>query len=60
MGIPMNRLMVSSFVSALLMLPTFAANTADLAHDKAGFSPQSQDAVILYLNRGFYKFPDIQ
>ena len=60
MGIPMKRLMVGSLVSALLMLPAFAASTADLARDKGGFSPQGQDAVILYLNRGFYKFLDIQ
>ena len=27
---------------------------------KAGFSPQDQADVIQYLNRDFYKFPDIQ
>ena len=60
MDTPMKRRMVSSLMNALLMLPAFAASAADLAHSKAGFSPQSQDAVIPNLNRGFYKFPAIQ
>ncbi len=97
----MKKLMVSSFIGTLLMLPVFTVNAADADHGKrlhdgkcsgchgtrmytrpnrkihnlqelqarvefcnnaakAGFSPQDQADVIHYLNRDFYKFPDIQ
>ncbi len=97
----MKKLMLSSFITGLLMLPAFGASAADAdkgkaLHEakcsgchgtrmytrpnrkihnlgelrarvefcnnaaKAGFSPQEQRDVIHYLNRDFYKFPDIQ
>ncbi len=56
----MKSLMVNSLVGTRLILPVFAASTADPAHAKAGFTPWDQDTMTLYLNRNFYKFPDIQ